>query len=430
MTRVLSPDDYRAAAGWRRSEAVRPTSVNASGDMVEFLDLCDPGAAAFLSTGRLTASGAFIGERAALKNSSMFRGVSLIASSIAMLPLQLMERDGEGATNKARSHPLFNVLHRKPNDWQTASEFKSFMQMAALFDGNAYAMIVRSRGAVRQLVPLRRGSVTPKLADDWTLSFDYQPQRGGKRVLAAEDVFHFRGPMSTDGLRGLSLVSLAAEAIGLASTAERAAARIFNKGAMVSGVLETDKQLGDATFNRLKESFEHGYGGVDAESAGGTPLLEEGLKFKAVASTARDSQHLEMRKFQAEELARFLGVPRPLLMFDETSWGSGIEQLGLYFVTYCLMPWFVAWEEAIWRSCLSEAEQDRYFAKFNEGALLRGSLKDQAEFFAKALGSGGSQAWMTADEVRENFNQNKVAGGDVLPARMASKGDTSPQPKD
>ena len=48
-------------------------------------------------------------------------------------------------------------------------------------------------------------------------------------------------------------------------------------------------------------------------------------------------------------MSRFSGVPRPLLMFDETSWGSGIEQLGLYFVTYCLMVWFIIWEEAIWR---------------------------------------------------------------------------------
>ena len=115
-------------------------------------------------------------------------------------------------------------------------------------------------------------------------------------------------------------------------------------------------------------------------------------------------------------------------MFGETSWGSGIEQLGLFFVTYCLLAWFVAWEEAIWRSCLTEDEQDTYYAKFNEGALTRGSLEAQANFFAKALGSGGSQAWMTPDEVRANFEQNKIEGGDKLPARTASKADAPKEP--
>ncbi|MDE0880017.1 MAG: phage portal protein [Sphingomonas bacterium] len=429
MTRGLSPTDYQRSAGWRRSEAVRPLEVHALGDMAEFAGLDDPRLAGWISDGRLTSSGAFVGEMGALRNSALFRGVSLIASSIGMLPLHLMVRDGD-RREKAREHPLFRVLHRRPNGYQTASEFKSFMQMAALMDGNAYAMIVRSRGAVRQLVPLKRGSVTPKLSADWTLTFDYQPDRGGKRVLAAEDVFHFRSPVSRDGLKGLSLVDLAAEAIGLATTAERAAARIFKKGAMVSGVLETQKSLGDTAYSRLKSSFDEQYGGVDAESAGGTPLLEEGLQYKAVAASAKDSQHLEQRKFQMEELSRFLGVPRPLLMFDETSWGSGIEQLGLFFVTYCLMPWFVAWEEAVSRSLLSDAEQDTHYAKFNEGALLRGSLKDQAEFFAKSLGSGGSGAYRTPNEVRDAFDLNPVENGDTLPMPSGSQPDQTKETTD
>jgi hypothetical protein len=41
------------------------------------------------------------------------------------------------------------------------------------------------------------------------------------------------------------------------------------------------------------------------------------------------------------------------------------------------------------------------YVKFNERALLRGTLKDQADFFAKALGSGGSAPWMKPNEVRE-----------------------------
>lgn len=381
-------------------------------------NLSDPELSAYLSGGRQTDSGVCVNERGALGNSTYFRAVGLISSCVGMLPLHLMERQAEGQSVKARTHPLFKVLHKRPNAFQTPFEFKSYMQFLALQDGNAYALILRGVRGINALVPLKRGSVEPILTDDWQLTFRYQKASGGYVDLPSTDVFHFRHPISRDGLHGIRLLDVAAETLGLAEAARKAAGRIFKNGTMVGGALETDKTLGREVIDRLKESLEERYSGP--ENAGKWMVLEEGLKAKSISLTAGDAKILETRAQQAEEVSRFTGVPRPLLMFDETSWGSGIEQLGLFFVTYCLMPWFVAWEEAIWRSCLTEDEQDHYFAKFNEGALLRGSLKDQAEFFAKALGSGGSQAWMVPDEVRDNFNLNKVPGGDVLPERTAS----------
>ena len=107
------------------------------------------------------------------------------------------------------------------------------------------------------------------------------------------------------------------------------------------------------------------------------------------------------------------GVPRPLLMVDDTSWGSGIDVLGQLFVRYGLNPWFTAWEESIQRDLLRDDEQDKFYAKFNAGALLRGSMKDQADFFAKALGSGGHYPWMHPEEVRD---LSELRARDDLPA--------------
>jgi phage portal protein BeeE len=96
-------------------------------------------------------------------------------------------------------------------------------------------------------------------------------------------------------------------------------------------------------------------------------------------------------------------------MFDETSWGSGIEQLGLFFVTYCLLPWFTAWEEVIAQALLTDAEREAgFYAKFNEAALLRGSLKDQAEFLSKALGGPGQGGFMLPNEAREKMDMNRM----------------------
>lgn len=398
----------------------QPTGGRASGVAAYTIhDFNDPMLAEFLRDGRISSAGIAVNERMALRNSTFFRAMSLISGSMGMLPIHLMKRMANGETEKAREHPLFNVLHKRPNYYQTPFEFKSYMQCCALMDGNAYAMkIPGARGQIKQLVPLKRRSVTPKLSDSFVLTFEYRRPSGGVAILQPQDLFHFRHPVSCDGIKGLSLMDVAVDALGIAVQAERAASRLFKGGVMAGGALETDAALGEEAIKTLKESLQDNYAG--AEANGDWMILEEGLKAKPFVTSAKDAQHLETRAHQAEEISRFTGVPRPLLMFDETSWGSGIEQLGRFFVTYCLMPWFVAWEEAIWRSCLNETEQDTHFAKFNAGALLRGSLKEQGEFFARALGAGGSQAWMTANEVRENFDTNGKPGGDDLPARTAS----------
>lgn len=393
------------------------------------MDFDSPVLREFLRDGRVSASGISVSEKMALRNSTFFRALNVIAGSIGMLPTHLMRRhmvDGVEKIEKAKDHPLYRVLHKRPNGYQTAFEFKSYMQSLALLDGNAYALIVRGLGGkVVQLVPLKRKTVTPKLSDDWKLSFEYRRPNGGPTILSSADVFHFRHPISRDGLIGMDLVDVACNAIGIASQAEKAAGKMLDSGVMAGGALETDKTLGEEAINRLQESLREDHSGVD--NAGDWMVLEEGLKAKPFLTSAKDAQYDELRKRQAEEVSRVTGVPRPLLMFDETSWGSGIEQLGLFFVTYCLMPWFVAWEQAIERSCLTDAEQDadELYVKFNEGALLRGSLKDQAEFFAKALGQGN--AYRTPNEVRGAFDMNPRDDGNELPKQSAK---TAREPKE
>ena len=128
---------------------------------------------------------------------------------------------------------------------------------------------------------------------------------------------------------------------------------------------------------------------------------------------------------QVEEIARVTGVPRPLLMVDETSWGSGIQALGQFFVQYALGPWFEAWQQAAERSLLVGAEKEQFSVKFNPGALLRGSTKDQGDFFAKALGAGGQPGWMSTNEVRRLNDMPDIEGGNEISKGSVAQAPTS-----
>lgn len=383
---------------FRRTDAPEANSVRASasgGQMFSGFD--DPALYEFMRNGggALTSSGATITPKTALKNTTVLRCVSLISFSIGMLPLHLHRKADK---TKADDHPLFRVLHRRPNVWQTAFEFRSLMQQRALVDGNAYAMIVRTGHRVTQLVPIATERVTVKQRDDWKLEYAVDRGQRGIHVLPQDDVFHLRYGLSDDGYTGLSLVRQAAEAIGLAQQAENAAARLFRNGMIVGGALKHPGKLSPEAYDRLRASMNDDSG---AENAHRWKILEEGMELQPAAQTGQQSQAVEQRKHQIEEAARPFGVPRPLLGVDDTSWGSGIDVLGQFFVRYSLNPWFEAWQQAIERSLLTDDEADQYDAKFNAGALLRGSMKDQAEFFAKGLGSGGHAPWLHPDEPRE-----------------------------
>lgn len=364
----------------------------------------------FMLGGYSNATGRTVTEPRALKNSTFFRAVNLIASSIGMLPLHLIERKANGDRERAREHPVYRVLHRRPNDYQTPLEFKAYMQGRALLRGNAYAYKVKGVRGVKSLIPLDPQRVRPVMTDEFSLAYDYTPKDGVRKRFQWTEVFHLRAPWSSDGICGDGLLKVAGEVLGLASVTDEAAARIMRNGSYVGGVLQHPKTLSVEAAQRLREQFQERFSGP--ENAGRWIVAEEDMKVQPFGMSGRDAQHIEQRKHQAEEVSRFTGVPRPLLMFDETSWGSGIEQLGLFFVTYCLLPWFVAWEEALSRDLLTESEQDRYFVKFNEAALLRGSLKDQAEFFAKALGGPGSTGFMLPNEAREKMDMNSIPGGE------------------
>lgn len=383
-----------------KAEPARPVKASAPTESATFLSLDDPKLREFLKEGLTSLSGRTVTVETALRNPAMFRAVSLISYAIGMLPFQLYD---EETKEKATDHPLYRLLHREPNNWQTAFDFRTLMQLRALVYGDAYALIVRSRQIrtgreeIVRLIPLHSDRMKAVQQDDFSIRYEYQPEKGGLRRYQAHEIFHLRG-ISLDGVHGMSLVKQARDAIGLALSAEIAAGRLYVNGAFIDGYLKAGGELSDEAFARLQESWNNRYAG--AENAGKTPLLEEGTEYHQVASTARDAQLSEVRKMQVEEVARVTGVPRPLLMVDETSWGSGIQALGQFFVQYALGPWFEAWQQAVERCLLASNEKGRFSAKFNPAALLRGSMKEQAEFFGKALGGPGAKGWMSSNEVR------------------------------
>ncbi|MCM2472143.1 phage portal protein [Rhizobium sp. CG5] len=343
-----------------------------------------------------------------LRNGALNRAIRLHCETIGMLPLNLLHSTDD--RSKADDHPVHNVLARTPNNWQSPYEFKRLMHWAMLRNGAAYAQIVRSVGRVIQLQPLYKFRVTPRQTMDWSISYDLISSNGVRSTLRPGEVFAIRDLPVTDGFSGDSRVQQAMDSINLSLTIKNAAQKLFENGMHVGGAIQSATKLGKEAREQIKKDMAERTGADNA----GKWLLLDGFTAEPFDQNLSDNQQIENIKLEIEEIGRHFGTPRPLLMLDDTSWGSGIEALGQFFVTYGLAPQFVNWEQAIFRDLLTDDEKRQYGAKFNEGALMRGSMKDQAEVFAKALGAGGSRPWMTQVEVRDKADLPKK-GSDELP---------------
>jgi HK97 family phage portal protein len=355
-----------------------------------------------------TASGAVVNDNSAMRVAAAWRCVNIISGTVGSLPLDLIKRESEKVRRPAVGHPLRRVLTVKPNVWQTPSEFRRMMQTHLLLRGNAYALKVRAGRDIVGLIPIIPDRVLVEQQPDLSLRYQVTRQNGSRVTYQQSEILHLRG-MTLDGVKGLSVISHMRESLGLALQGELASAKLMKNGQFVTGVLAHPSKLSPEAYARLKASIAENSG---SENAGSTRILEEGMKLESTGMNATDMQFLEQRDFQRYDIAMFFGVPPHMIGATEkaTSWGSGIEQQGIGFVTYTLNDWLVTWQEALKRDAIDEAEWDSIDVRFFPQALLKGDSKAQWDAFVR----GRQWGIYNANDVRAllDMNPRTDPGGD------------------
>lgn len=376
-----------------------------------------------LRTGNASASGSVVTPNTAMRVAAVFACVRIISGAVATLPLHIKRRVDDRTRLEASDSPIWTLLRKKPNRWQTPSQFRRMMQAHMLLRGNAYALKVESRGRVLEIIPLHPDRVTVTQGDDLSLVYVYTNKSGRRITLSQQEVMHLVG-LTLDGVNGVSPVAYARETIGLSLSMEDHGANTFKNGARVSSVLKHPGKLGKEGLEFLRASLDDYRSG--GESEGKALILEEGMDVSPLAMTAEDAQWIESRKFSRSDIAMFFGVPPHMIGDTEkaTSWGSGIEQQSIGFVTYTLEDHLTMWEEAIGRDLLAN-ETDLY-ARFSRAALVKGDIKTRWEAYVKALQWGVA----SPNEIRALEDWNPRDGGDVFydPPNTAGGGEANGEP--
>lgn len=374
-----------------------------------------------------TKSGATVNWKTALSVTTAFACARVIAEGLAQVPFKLFQDTPDGGRKPASDHPLYDLMSRQPNEWQTSYEFREMLGLHLVFAGGAYVWKNRVRGNIVELLPYQPQQVTVK-RDGWAIGYEITTHIGERIAIPADQMWHLRGP-SWDGVLGLESVRLAREAIGLALATEEHGARMFSNGAIVGGTLSTDKDLKKDQVDLLRDSWEKAQGG--SLNAFKTAILWGGLKWDPRGMPNDQAQLIEQRRFQVEEICRHFRV-MPIMVghSDKSATYASAEQMFLAHVVHTLGPWYARVEQSADAALLTEKEREAglYF-KFMAAGLMRGGHKERAEYFKAALGAGGSPAWMTQDEVRGLDELNPMGGdADKLPvATNVPKGASNAQ---
>lgn len=375
-----------------------------------------------LGQSRKSKSGAMVSRDTALQVGTVFSCVRAIAEGVAQVPFRVMRETASAVSVhsqrlSATDHPLYDVLHRSPNAWQTSFEFRETLILHLALTGSAFAFINRARGVVQELILLDPARVTVVQNADWTLTYKVSNKSGEYKEYPAESIWHLRGP-SWNSISGLDVMQLAREAIGLSLATEESHASLHEHGVRPSGVYSVDGSLNPEQYKNLRAWIDSSLAG--AANAGTVMLLDRNAKFTPLATTGVDAQHLETRRYQVEEVCRFFRVMPIMVGYsDKAATYASAEQMFLAHVVHTLMPWYERIQQSAEINLLTRQDRaDGYYIKLNEAGLLRGAMKDTAEYLYR-LTMGGI---MERNEVRAKLDLNPIAGLDepLTPMNMTT----------
>ena len=357
-------------------------------------------------------TGKSVDSNSALGLSAVWGCTKVLSESIASLPLNIYERMADGDRLLADTHRLYFLLHNQPSKLYTSYTFIEYLVKSICLNGNGYAVINRDRNA--NIVSFTCINPTDvKIIQEYGSL--YYNIKGYDELIPAEDIIHVKN-LTNDGILGMSPIQYAAESLGWGIALQTYGNTYFGNGGMPSGTLESDKVLTTEAVERLRQSWDKAYGGVD--NANKVAVLEEGIQFKPVSISNESAQFLASRQWSISEIARWYRVPPHLIQDLSKSSFNNIEMQSMEFIQYTLTPLLKRFEQEFNSKVFKVNERNRFYVEFNVNGLLRGDAKTRADLYTKAIQWG----WMSINEVRRKENLNAIPDGDehLVPMNMTN----------
>lgn len=359
----------------------------------------------------------------------VFYAIQKVAGHLGMMSWKLKQRVGDRKTRDAIEHAAYRLM-AYPNYLYTGSVFTETVTGHCIYRGNGRAWIERDTF-------MRPKSLTIMLPEQWrTVLVDGEKWHIGRLTINTEtgetreyrvndrDVLHIMG-FSRDGISGVDVLQLARDSIGLGLAAERQQAKHFSRNAIPGLLLTAPKESfrKSGSAEEWLSEFRRMHEGID--NAGKTALLTNGITATALSHSGRDSQTIESRQFQREEVALWWML-ESMIGEGGQSYGSE-EQRQLAYLKGLPGKIKKRWEEERDAKLLSEEEKNTgsHYHMMNAGSLLQADMSSTLT----TLSTGINARIYSPNDARDILGLDAYEGGDDY-ANPFTTSNNRPQPAD
>lgn len=356
--------------------------------------------------GQSSSSGMRVSPETAKRLGTVIACVTARGRALATMPCKIFTDLAGGGSKVVTNHPLYDVLYSRPNDIQTAYDFKFMMNAHVDLRGNAYALkIPGPRGPVDQLKPLHPDRVQVEvLRDSGRLIYVYNdPLTNETKRYTQDEIFHLRD-WSDNMAVGQSRISMGLDLVGVALAHQDYIARFLKNDTQSGQIITGTNFKNDEDEKKFRENWQKSTTG---KNRGKVLVLPPGLDVKSLGVKPVDAQLLEGHKASQVEICTLFGVLPHLVGVDagKAATYASVEQFNIMHAQQCVHPMIVMWEQAIQRDLIVS---ERYYAKFSMASLLRGDNATRFAGYAVAI----QNSWMCPDDVRALEDLNPIPNGE------------------
>ena len=350
----------------------------------------------------------------AMEAPTVYACVRLISQTLARMPWQVLRQSADGSSNDP-THSVYSLLNGEANEDMTSFVFREAQISDCLLYGNSFAYISRSASGLPIALERLRPDLCYLMRDPQNQPF-YKYWSGKvtgenasadiiNRTFRPYDILHIVGP-GADGILGEAPIHRMRDLIGMELELQEFTSRFFANNCRPAGVLSMPGRLSAEGANRLREAFARVHSG--AQGAGKVAILEEGLKYDAISTNAKDSDLDSMKKFCRQQIAAAFNVPSHRVGDNDGVSYSSAEQANAVFVQSTLAGWAARLEQEVNRKLLKRGDDVTTRISFDD--LLRGDMSTRFSAYAVAVTNG----ILTPNEIRAREGLPAVAGGESI----------------
>lgn len=243
---------------------------------------------------------------------------------------------------------MLTRLFNEPNPYMDWEELVELTLIDYLLVGNSYWLKWRTNDlgqplALYRLAPPFVQVVPGPMGIE---GYEYKVPGVGEIKLAPDQVVHFKQANPHSPYYGLGIVQGIARMLDLELALTDTVANYYEKRAQPSMVVQSDRRVPDAVFQRLKTQLRQMYGGP--KNAGSLMVLEAGLKYQSISPSAQEAAFDVLSAASRDRILAMFRVPGVLLGIGDTAGGkySDAERI---FTTKTVQPLLHKFQKAVTR---------------------------------------------------------------------------------